>query len=225
VFLAALAKDTRSAPWLVMSDLQFWPASSFAHLLRTYRQAQGLPGYVGSMLPIRYTVVVNTGKKRRKQVAPDTFLAFVPQRQRNSYNLERERVFPAFVLEVVSPSSKKRDEQDKVRAYDVLGAQEYALFTPREPAPSTLQGYRRDADGRFVPWLPDESGRLWSDVLQLWLVVREPYLQAETPDGVLLLTPEQEAELRRQTEQEYARLKAVLERALGREPTQGSSQI
>jgi hypothetical protein len=145
------------------------------------------------------------------------------------------KVFPAFVLEVVSPSSKKRDEQDKVRAYDVLGAREYALFTPREPAPSTLQGYRRDEDGRFVPWLPDESGRLWSDVIQLWLVVREPYLQAETPDGRLLLTPAEEAEMRRQaeeerrkaeaqqrqTEQENARLKAALERALGREPTQG----
>jgi hypothetical protein len=228
VFLAALANDTRSAPWMVMSDLQFWPTSSFAHLLRTYRQAQGLPGYVGSMLPIRYTVVDNQGKRRRKQLAPDTFLALVPQRQRNSYNLEQEKVFPAFVLEVVSPSSKKRDEQDKVRAYDVLGALEYALFTPRQPAPSTLQGYRRDEDGRFVPWLLDESGRLWSDVLQLWLVVREPYLQAETPDGVLLLTPEQEAELRRQAEearrqieQENARLKAALERALSQESTQG----
>lgn len=230
VFLAVLANDTRSAPWMVMSDLQFWPTSSFAHLLRIYRQAQGLPGYVGSMLPIRYTVVDNEGKKRRKQLAPDTFLALVPQRQRNSYNLEREKVFPAFVLEVVSPSSKKRDEQDKVRAYDVLGAREYALFTPRDPAPSTLQGYRRDEDGRFVPWLPDASGRLWSEVLQLWLVVREPYLQAVTPDGVLLLTPDQEAQLRRkaeaeqrQTAEENARLQAALEQALGRELEQGET--
>ncbi len=74
----------------------------------------------------------NQGKKRRKQLAPDTFLALVPQRQRNSYDLEREKVFPAFVLEVVSPSSKKRDEQDTVRAYDMLGgARVRPLHPPR----------------------------------------------------------------------------------------------
>ncbi len=75
-----------------------------------------------------------------------------------------------------------------------------------------------------MPWLPDASGRLWSEVLQLWLVVRGPYLRAETPDGVLLLTPEQEADLRRQAqherqqiEQENVRLRVALERTLRHE--------
>ncbi len=44
----------------------------------------------------------------------------------------------------------------------------------------------------------DPLGRLWSDVLGLYLVVRGAFVQAETPEGRLLLTPEQEAEGRRQ---------------------------
>jgi hypothetical protein len=43
---------------------------------------------------------------------------------------------------VVSPSSVQQDEVEKVAAYDVLGAREYALFTPGENGPSILKGYR-----------------------------------------------------------------------------------
>lgn len=232
-FLLALADDTEDAPWMVMGDLQFWSASGFAHALRIHRRAEGLPGYVAAMLPIRYTVRDARGRPRRKQLAPDTFLAFVPEHARTSYDLEAEGLFPAFVLEVVSPSSAGRDREEKVRAYDLLGAREYALFTPREGGASGLAGYRRDAEGRFVPWPPDEAGALWSAVLGLRLVVRGALLQAETAEGRLLLTPEQEAAERRQehlerrraeeerrreaearmrAEEESARLRAELER-------------
>ena len=38
---------------------------------------------------------------------------------------------------------------------------------------------------------PDEQGRLWSEVLGLYLVVRGRLLQAQTAEGRLLLTPEE----------------------------------
>jgi hypothetical protein len=98
---------------------------------------------------------------------------------------------PSFVLEVVSPSSTTRDERDKVRVYNLLGVAEYALFTPGDAAGSILKGYRRGETGRFVPWQPDTAGRLWSDVLELWLVSRGGRLRAETRDGVLLRTLEE----------------------------------
>jgi len=127
-------------------------------------------------------------------------------------------VFPPFVLEVVSPSSTTRDELDKRHAYHLLGAREYALFTPRDGMPSILEGYRRNAAGQFESWPLDDQGRLWSEVLGLRLVIRGALLQAETPDGRLLLTPEQAEDERQRAEEALSqaedaanRLRAELE--------------
>jgi Uma2 family endonuclease len=188
LFMLTLEDDTEDSPWMVMGDLQFWSASGFAHSLRTYAHRRQLPWYVASMLPVRYTWGTS---KRKKQLAPDTFVAFVAEHPRTSYDVAAEGVFPAFVLEVISPSSVERDEEEKLKAYDLLGAQEYALFTPHDDRASALAGYRRDEAGRFVLWEPDEDGSLWSSVLELRLVVRDQLVQAQTADGQLLLTPEQ----------------------------------
>jgi len=195
LFMLLLDDDTEDAPWMVMGDLQFWSASGFAHSLYTYGHEQGLAWYVAAMLPINFRW---PGVPTTRTLAPDTFVAFVPERARTSYDLEAEGVFPPFVLEVVSPSSKQRDHEQKLEAYGLLGVREYALFTPRAGDASTLDGYRRGANGALEPWTPDGQGRLWSDVLGLYLVVRGAFVQAETREGRLLLTPEQEAEGRRQ---------------------------
>ena len=129
--------------------------------------------------------------------------------------METEGVFPPFVLEVVSPSSVQRDQVEKREAYELLGAREYALFTPRDVAASTLEGYRRGASGAFEAWIPDAEGRLWSDVLGLYLVVRGALIQAQTREGRLLLTPEQEAEAHRQEAEARRRAEAELERLRG----------
>jgi len=195
LFMLLLEDDTKDAPWMVMGDLQFWSASGFAQSLRAYAHEQGLAWYVAAMLPINFRW---PGVPTTRTLAPDTFVSFVPERARTSYDLEAEGEFPPFVLEVVSPSSKRRDHEEKLEAYDLLGVREYALFTPRGGGASTLDGYRRGSNGALEPWTPDAYGRLWSDVLGLYLVVRGAFVQAETPDGRLLLTPEQEAEGRRQ---------------------------
>jgi Uma2 family endonuclease len=216
LFMLLLADDTEDAPWMVMGDLQFWSASGFAHSLRTYAHEQRLPWCVAGMLPIVYDW---PGVANRKQLSPDTFVAFVPERTRTSYDLAVEQVFPAFVLEVVSPSSTKRDRQDKRRAYEMLGAREYALFTPREGAHSRLEGYRRNAADRFVRWPVDGQGRLWSSVLELYLVAQGTLLQAQTREGRLLLGPEQEAQARRRAE-EIARQEATARRRAEEEADQ-----
>src|SRR5438477_601024 len=118
-----------------------------------------LPWYVASMMPIRFTW---GDSPRRRQLAPDLFVAFVPDRPRQSFNIHVEGGLPPFVLEVTSPSSIARDREIKRVAYDELGAREYAIFTPRLDAPSTLEGYRRTLNGTFEPWPTDAEGRLWS---------------------------------------------------------------
>jgi len=188
LFLLLLADDEENASWMVMGDLQFWSASGFAHSLRAYARRRGLPWYVASMLPIEYR---RPRSARLGKLAPDTFVAFVPDKARTFYDQAAEGQFPPFVLEVVSPSSVGRDQHDKRTAYALLGAREYALFTPREGRPSTLAGYRRDADGAFEPWPRDDQGRLWSEVLGLYLVARGTLLHAVTEDGELLLSPEE----------------------------------
>ena len=206
LFLLLLADDEEDAPWMVMCDLQFWSASGFAHSLRACARRRGLPWYVASMLPIEYRRPRST---RLGKLAPDTF---VPDRARTSYDLAAEGQFPPFVLEVVSPSSVGRDQRDKRQAYALLGAREYALFTPREGRPSTLAGYRRGADGAFEPWPRDAQGRLWSDVLGLYLVARDALLQAITEDGELLLSPEEAEAARQRAEGENKRLRLRLAR-------------
>jgi Putative restriction endonuclease len=215
-FMIMLEDDTEDAPWMVMGDLQFWSASSFAHSLRIHAHEQGLPWYVASMLPILYRW---PRVKRKKQLAPDVFVAFAPEHSRSSYDLTKGEPFPAFVLEVVSPSSAGRDEEEKLLAYAALGAQEYLLFTPRNRGESSLVGYRRGAPGELLPWPVDGDGNLWSDVLGLWLTVDGNYLQAKSKDGRILLSPEQEAAARwgaeaarREAEAETARLRLEIER-------------
>jgi hypothetical protein len=155
LFMLMLEDDTEDAPWLVMGDLQFWSASGFAHSLRGHARERGLGWYVASMLPIMYDWPRSS---RKKVLAPDTFVAFVADYPRPSFDVATEGAFPPFVLEVVSPASLTRDQEDKRHAYELLGVREYAPFTPREGAPSTLAGYRRGATGGFAPWPLDEQG-------------------------------------------------------------------
>ena len=195
---------------MVMGDLQFWSASGFAHSLRNYAHERGLPWFVASMLPIQFAWPLVA---RKKVLSPDTFVAFVPEHPRSSFDVEVEGQFPPFVLEVVSPSSTTRDHDEKLTAYSMVAVQEYALFTPRDAGPSTLEGYRRDESGAFEAWTPDEHGRLWSAVLGLYLLVNGRLLQAQTPDGRLLLTPEQAEVARLRAESDHQRAEAERQRA------------
>lgn len=137
------------------------------------------------MTPILYRWPGVPGKR---QLAPDIFVSFAPDRPRSSFDLDVEGHFPPFVLEVVSPWSIERDQVAKRNAYERLKAHEYVLFTPAANRPSKLEGYRRGKEGTLAPWPADEQGRLWSDVLGLFLVAQEEIVRAAGPDGVLIPT-------------------------------------
>jgi Uma2 family endonuclease len=220
-FLRTVADDTEEAPWMVMNDRQFWGASGLAWSLEQYARTHDLPWYVGGMLPLTY---LPAGAARRKQVAPDVFVAMIEARRRESLAIEEEGT-PPFVLEVVSGSSVKRDLEEKTEIYRLLGAQEYAIARLDLALPR-LEGYRRDAGGAWRAWPGETGGGLWSTVLELRLELLGDAVRAVTAAGEILHTlPEaeaawqqaeaaraEEAHARRQAEAELERLRAELER-------------
>ncbi len=211
-----------------MGDLRFWSASSFAYALAIYAQTTGRDWYVASMLPVTFPWPLpphlrafdaaeddeeeQSSGSGFKKLAPDTLVApGAGARRRTSFDMVAEGGFPPFVLEVVSSSSVTRDEQEKRRSYDLLGAEEYVVFMPHEGQPSILTAWGCGESGRFEPWPADAEGALWSEVLELFIVARGERVMARTVEGVLLLTPEEEADGRRQAEDEVARLRAEIE--------------
>ena len=88
--------------------------------------------------------------------APDVYVALgVANRHRNSYVVWEEGKPPDFVLEVVSPSSRREDEEDKPRKYAKMGVPEYFRYDPEGVLEPALAGFELDAAGGYAP-LPEE---------------------------------------------------------------------
>jgi hypothetical protein len=211
LFMFFLEDDTEDAPWMVMGSLQFKATSDLFHSFEYYAQRHQRPWTVAAMLPIRSSW---PGLAEKKQLAPDVFVALAPDHPRPSFDSDAEGGYPPFVLEVVSPASSKRDQVDKLEAYEMLGAKEYALFTPSADSPSTLSGYRRGSTGTFETWQPDDQGRLWSEVLGLYLLVQGRIVRAADREGKLIPTAieAEYRELAAQEREEAARQEAAAAR-------------
>jgi len=107
----------------------------------------------------------------------------------------------------------------KPSIYDELGVREYAIFAPeRKDGGPALYGYRRDERRRWVDWLADEQGALWSRELGgLGLYVEDRlWLRAVDAQGQRLPTPEEaltlESARRASLEAEVAGLQEELRR-------------
>ena len=147
-----------------------------------------------------------------KPLAPDILVSLTagdvdtpgtpPQADRMSYKLWQEPV-PDFVLEIISPSSGKRDTQEKPSRYEAIGISEYWIFDPhRHWLPNGLHGrllvggkYQdaepqvpdaaRSDDGQAPraarAQLPDGATVYWSDALKLYLYAGGPDIALHDP--------------------------------------------
>ena len=116
--------------------------------------------------------------------APDVYVAFgVANRHRNSYVVWEEGKPPDFVLEVVSPSSRRKDEKEKPGVYAEIGVPEFFLYDPEGKLKPALSGfelragrggacpkYRRLPEERF----PGGAVGVRSKVLELCLCTKPP---------------------------------------------------
>ena len=111
-------------------------------------------------------------------VSPDVYVAFgVADRHRRSYVLWEEGKPPDFVLEVVSPSSRRRDEKEKPAIYAKIGVPEFFLYDPDGKLEPALSGFELCC-GEYVPLseeaLPGGVVGVRSKVLGLCLCLRPP---------------------------------------------------
>ena len=89
-------------------------------------------------------------------MAPDVYVAFdVANRHHSSYVVWEEGKPPDFVLEVVSPSSRRRDKEEKRDAYARMGVPEFFIYDPEDKSGPTLTGLEL-RNGRYEP-LPEET--------------------------------------------------------------------
>ena len=117
------------------------------------------------------------GRVRPLSLAPDVMVAFgVEERARDSYVTWQEGGPPAFVLEVASPSTWRRDRDVKPGLYASMGVREYFLYDPvgGRLAPrlqgNVLEGGAYRALG--AERMDNGASGVWSEVLGLWAFLK-----------------------------------------------------
>ena len=117
------------------------------------------------------------GAVRPLAVAPDVMVAFgVERRWRTSYLTWVEGGPPAFVLEVASPSTWRRDRDRKPGLYASMGVREYFLYDPvgGRLAPRVQGRVLEGGAYRVLRMERMDNGAagVWSEVLGLWAFLK-----------------------------------------------------
>jgi Uma2 family endonuclease len=124
--------------------------------------------------------------------------------------------YPDLIIELLSPSTARTDLTIKKRLYErTFHTAEYFCY---DPTSQKLRGWQLQAE-RYVEIKPGPDGRLWSEVLGLWLGIWEGVFQEDyavwlrffDAEGQLVLRGEEAAEERAEVAEERA--EAAEERA------------
>jgi Uma2 family endonuclease len=148
---------------------------------------------------------------------PDFFVVLgTEKKDRRSWVVWQENgLYPHIIVEILSNATVKTDKGLKKEIYqNTFRTPDYFWF---DPVTLELQGYHL-LDGQYREIERSEDNRLWSEQLNLYLGVYERKLRFFTPEGELVLLPEEEMSQRaEQAEQEVARLRELL-KSQGIEP-------
>ena len=143
----------------------------------------------------------------RRYTGPDFFVARdVERRPRRSWVVENEGKYPNVIVEILSPSTAKRDRTVKKDLYqDVFQTPEYFWFYPRSKR-KEFKGFRLQ-NGRYVEIVPTAQGWLWSEQLDLYLGIVDGNLRYFTANGIMIPNFEEA------TAQDLERIEAERQRA------------
>ncbi|MBD1840526.1 Uma2 family endonuclease [Coleofasciculus sp. FACHB-64] len=134
---------------------------------------------------------------------PDFFLVKnTEKRDRTSWVVwEEEGKYPDLIIELLSTSTANIDRNLKKDLYqNRFRTPEYFWF---EPEDLELAGFRLVGE-QYQAIVPNPQGWLWSEVLDLYLGVEAGKLRYFTPEGSLVLTPEEAAEQERRRAERLA---------------------
>ena len=178
---AAAAAATASNVRATRADDVFYPSSDGRPMAENMWQAEAIMnagGDLGSARPealVAADILVYPEKgNNRNSIAPDVLVALgLGTHKRSSYFVWEEGKPPDWVLEVASPSTQKKDLDDKRRKYAEMGVPEYWMFDAKgdvyPPGTPRLQGLKL-VDGEYLPLksrLVDGRRMIRSEVLGL----------------------------------------------------------
>ena len=182
----------------VSESTSHWTAATYTYdALRTWFRDQPNTMVAGDLM-----VLFEEGN-REAALVPDVMVAFgAGNGHRSSYKVWQEgNPMPAFVLEVLSTGTWRKDVRVKPALYAALGVRELWLF---EPVGLHLAGYRLD-DGAYRPIGPLPDGGLHSAVLELTVLLHDGELRLRDPRTGEILPTHIEAVSARRTAEERAR--------------------
>lgn len=172
-------------------------------------------------------------KKSEEFRGPDFFVVLdTEKKDRKSWVVwQEDGKYPNVIIELLSNSTASVDKALKKQIYqNTFRTPDYFWFDPNN---LELQGFHI-LDGQYQELAPNESGWLWSQQLGLYLAVYLGKLRFFTPDGQLVMLPEEESrqqleqanqqlqQTNQQLEQEHQRAAILAERlrAAGIDPEQ-----
>jgi Uma2 family endonuclease len=141
-----------------------------------------------------------------KWYAPDLLIAFgVPNYERSSYQVWKEKVFPQVIFEVASERTWKTDMSEKLEFYGQQGTEEYYILDPEFAyLPAPMLAFHREGKRLLSSTITDD--RIFSPRLGLEIVRTEKGFRFFNPQTKEFLHTLEEAEA------EIERLKAEIER-------------
>ena len=221
----------------IFPEGDFWsdepPLESYQHLRQIMLLIQSLDwrwqGREDYFAAGNLTIYYNFERLKSKDFrGPDFFVVLGTERRldRKSWVVWQEGgKYPDVIVEILSSSTAKVDRGEKKQLYqDIFRTPDYFWF---DPETLEFQGFRL-IEGQYQAIEPTEQGWLWSGRLELYLGVYQDKLRYFTPEGELVLLPEEAAKLAEDkaqresqekalAQEEIEQLKAQL-RALGVEP-------
>jgi Uma2 family endonuclease len=144
---------------------------------------------------------------------PDFFVVLGTERRpRKSWVVwEEEGKYPNVIIELLSDSTAQTDRGLKKQIYqDTFRTPDYFWFDPHS---LEFEGFHL-VDGTYQPLAVNERGWRWSEQLGLYLGIHNDQLRFFNPEGDLVPSPEETAEIERQrAEAEHQRAEAEHQRA------------
>ena len=156
--------------------------------------------------------------------SPDIFVTFDlqdPERDRSTFVVAKEGVRPALIFEVVSSRYRRADRKTKVRHYARAKVQEYIILDRRKYRGQIREeviGYHQVTPGIYEAIVPDDQGRILSQVAGLWISLQNGQLVLENAATGERLLSAWELEQRAEQERQRAEKLAAYLRSQGIDP-------